>query len=389
MINIAKGFQFGGTACGIKENKSLDLSMIVSDEHCVAAGVYTQNLIRAASIDWNRNVTPSASVRAVITNSGNANACTGSQGEQDCKRTAEIAAEKIGCGANQVIVLSTGVIGHFLPMDKIETGISQCKLGHSEQDFLNSADAILTTDNSRKTASVSTTIDGYDGMITGMAKGAGMIGPNMATMLSVITTDFRMSASTASQFLTEAVNRSFNRISVEGHTSTNDAVVLLASGIGPDVGSSQQFADSLQSVCLNLAKQIPADGEGATKLIEIRVSGAVNDNEAEKVARKIAESALVKTAVTGCDPNWGRIVSAAGYAGAEIQLQQMSLRINDVCVFEKGGPCQFDEAATSQIMVDADTIILELAIGGGDGKAVHWTSNLTADYVRINSEYRT
>ena len=208
-------------------------------------------------------------------------------------------------------------------------------------------------------------------------------------MLSVITTDFRMTPSTAQQLLTEAVNRSFNRISVEGHTSTNDAVVLLASGIGPDVGSNEQFAASLQSVCLNLAKQIPADGEGATKLIEIRVSGAVEDNEAEKVARKIAESALVKTAVTGCDPNWGRIVSAAGYAGAQIDLQQMSLRINDVCVFENGGPCQFDEAATSQIMVDADTIMLDLTIGSGNGKAVHWTSNLTADYVRINSEYRT
>lgn len=396
-IKIPAGFLFGGIASGIKQgvkqNAALDLSLITSQKSCVAAGVYTQNVVRAACIDWNRNATPSESIRAVITNSGNANACTGDEGVKNCERTAELAAERLGCQANQIVVLSTGVIGEQLPMNCVETGIANCELESDSDHFLRSADAILTTDNGRKLATAALTIDGYDGSIAGMAKGAGMIGPNMATMLGIIITDFKMSSSTAQNLLTAAVNKSFNRISVEGHTSTNDAVILLSSGVGPEVSETSsaggQFAEALNAISLELAKQIPADGEGATKLIEIQVSGAENEQQADQVARTIAASALVKTAITGCDPNWGRIVSAAGYSSAKIDLAQLTLTLNGHTVFKNGQPVSFDEHVVSKSIADKHLTLIELKIGGGQGISTHWTSNLTSEYIRINSEYRT
>ena len=387
------GFLFGGAACGIKQNSALDLSLVTSQQPCVAAGVYTQNVVRAACIDWNRRLTPSDSIRAVVTNSGNANACTGDQGETNCEQTAKLVAERLNCQADQVVVLSTGVIGQQLPMSCLESGIADCELASDPDSFLRAADAILTTDNGRKIASANLKLDGYDGTILGMAKGAGMIGPNMATMLSIIVTDFKMSAPNAQKLLTSSVEKSFNSISVEGHTSTNDAVILLSSGIGPDVGensaASDKFADTLDSLCIKLAKQIPADGEGATKLIDIRVSGATSDEQADQVARTIAASALVKTAITGCDPNWGRIVSAAGYAGATIELGHLTLALNSHKVFENGSPVTFDEQVVSKTIADNKETLIELNIGTGQGTSTHWTSNLTSEYIRINSEYRT
>lgn len=390
-LKIPGGFLFGGIGCGIKQNSTLDLSLVAGEKPCVAAGVYTQNVVRAACIDWNRRVTPTDSLRVVVTNSGNANACTGEEGVQNCQRTAELAAARFGCKAEEIIVLSTGVIGAQLPMSCLENGIPQCELGSDTEHFIRSADAILTTDNGRKLATTSLSINGYDGTISGMAKGAGMIGPNMATMLSIIVTDFKMSASTAQKLLTEAVNKSFNRISVEGHTSTNDAVILLSSGIGAEVEttSQEQFAEALTAISIQMAKQIPSDGEGATKLIEIRVSGAENEHQADQVARTIAGSALVKTAITGCDPNWGRIVSAAGYSGAKIDLAQMMLSLNGHTVFNDGQPVPFDEQAVSQAIAGQSTTLIELKIGAGQGNSTHWTSNLTSEYIRINSEYRT
>jgi glutamate N-acetyltransferase/amino-acid N-acetyltransferase len=393
-MDIPKGFQFAGLNCGIKPN-NLDLCLIASDAPCVAAGVYTQNLVRAACIDWNREITPTETARAVVINSGNANACTGQQGAADCQVMARTVSARLRCEAHQVCVLSTGVIGKFLPMDRVIAGIDNVSraMGSSQRHFLDAADAILTTDNARKIGSTTFVLDGQPGKLVGMAKGAGMIGPNMATMLAVIVTDIRLTAATADKLLRKAVNHSFNRISVEGHTSTNDAVIFLCSNEGTMIEAesrqAHEFSELLDAFCLELAKKIPSDGEGATKLIEINVSGTGTNAQADRVARTIAASALVKTAVTGCDPNWGRVISAVGYASVEIDLSNCSLMINGQKVFESGRPLPFDERSVSDSMAKNAQTVFDVCLGHGSGSATHWTSNLTTHYVTLNSKYRT
>ncbi|MCL4137002.1 UNVERIFIED_CONTAM: hypothetical protein GTU68_000961 [Idotea baltica] len=359
------------------------------------AGVYTQNVVCAASIDWNRKLTPSKDFRAVVVNSGNANACTGQQGIDDNLKMATMVADVLGAKPESVAVLSTGVIGHHLPMDKVTTGIVEISaiVGANESNFTDAADAITTTDQARKVAQRTALVGGNEVSIVAMAKGAGMIGPNMATMLAVVCTDANVSQTQAASILKFAADRSFNRISVEGHTSTNDALLLICSGAVGDPIADGQELDSLQQAvteaCLETAKLIPADGEGATHLIEINVSGAASDEDAETVARTVAASNLVKTAITGSDPNWGRIVSAAGYAGVEMQQQSIALQINGHCVFEGGEPVEFDAAEVSRSIAGSFETNISLHVGDGDGAAVHWTSDLTVDYVRFNSEYTT
>lgn len=393
---LPRGFQFSGISCGLKESGALDLAIISTNQPSVLAGVYTQNVVRAASIDWNRALTPTASFRALVINSGNANACTGRQGEADNQQIARHLADHLGASPSEIGVLSTGVIGHLLPMEKIKNGIRDAvaTLSDDSSNFDLASQAILTTDQGPKTtrASLSLTPDKTI-QLAGIAKGAGMIGPNMATMLAVIMTDARLSPDAAQTILTTAAEQSFNRISVEGHTSTNDALMLVCSGQSDIEISSpaelEQFQTTVTDACIDLARKIPSDGEGASHLITILVTGAPSDQAADCVARSIASSPLVKTAITGADPNWGRIVSAAGYSGASMDLDKTHLRINGHTVFESGQPVDFDAPHVSQQMAENFETLIELNVGSGPGQATHWTSDLTVDYVRFNSEYHT
>ena len=393
-LNLPKGFRYAGHHCGIKPAE-LDLSLIICDQPATAAGVYTQNQVRASSIDWNRSITPSDRVCGVIINSGNANACTGEAGITTTRSMAVALAIQLAVPPEQILVLSTGVIGQTLPIERIEVGCPvACEQAESTAAaFVAAAQAIQTTDRFLKTASRQIFVDGQTVSIAGMAKGAGMIGPNMATLLGILTLDCQLSPEQADQILRHAVDQSFNRITVEGHTSTNDAILLLSSRDGvslPDEPAAQNaLREAVTEVCIELAKMIPTDGEGASHLIQIEVSGAGNQDAAETIARTIAASALVKTAVTGADPNWGRIVSAAGYAGPPIELDATSLWINGHLVFENGQPIQFDEPTIRESMSHNEVCEFRLVVGHGTGSATHWTSDLTVDYVRLNSEYTT
>jgi glutamate N-acetyltransferase/amino-acid N-acetyltransferase len=280
-------------------------------------------------------------------------------------------------------------------MEQIRNGIADAVATQtdSQSGFDAASKAILTTDKGPKTISRSIKMAGGEIQVAGVAKGAGMIGPNMATMLAVMMTDAKLGSSDAQRVLQAAADRSFNRISVEGHTSTNDALLLICTGeSGVDVSSDSdldRFSSELTECCVELAKLIPSDGEGATHLVAIRVDGAQSESDADRVARTIAASALVKTAITGADPNWGRIVSAAGYSGAPMEVDQTELKINGHCVFQNGQPIQFDEATVSRDMADQFETRIDLTIGSGSASATHWTSDLTVEYVRFNSEYTT
>jgi glutamate N-acetyltransferase/amino-acid N-acetyltransferase len=393
---IPRGFRFAGLACGIKEARSKeDLSLIVSDAPAVAAGVYTQNLVCAAPVVVDRARTPSDAIRVVVTNSGNANACTGSRGLADAEEMASLAARACGAKRDQALVMSTGVIGHFLPMDKIREGIPAAvsRLGQDEADFMAAARGILTTDKGTKTAARECSCQGRTVRIAGMAKGAGMIGPRMATMLAVVMTDARLTADVAQKLIQEAAEHSFHCISVEGHTSTNDTLLLLASGAAmaePLEGESLRvFARELNEVCIELARQIPDDGEGATHLVTIEVRGCASRDAAFRIAKTVADSALIKTAVAGADPNWGRIVSAVGYAGVPLDPAAIQLAINGTTLYREGCPVPFDEARVSESMRSSRETTIQLDCGQGDGSVRFWTSDLTVDYVRFNSDYRT
>ena len=393
-ISVPRGYQLAGVHCRIKSDpRSADLSLIMSEAPATAVGVYTQNLVVAAPVTLDRQRTPSDRIRAVVINSGNANACTGERGLQDAEKMAELAALVCGAQPEEALVLSTGIIGEFLPMDRIEQGITAAavKLGTSAQALESAARGIMTTDTVPKLAGRSLTLAGCEIRVVGMAKGAGMIGPRMATVLGVILTDARLAPEVAQKLLRSAVEESFHCISVDGHTSTNDSVLLLANAQagGPPLsgGDLELFAASLDELCIELARAIPADGEGASHRIEIEVSGCANRDDARTIARTIADSPLVKTAVAGADPNWGRIVSAAGYAGVPLDPSAMRLDLNGTLLYEGGAPVPFDaQAVSDSIRASRDTFI-KLELREGASSARFWTSDLTAEYVRINAEY--
>lgn len=391
-FRVPGGFRYAGIACGIKKSGKDDLALVIADRPCAAAGVYTTNLIHAASIDWNRGLDPSRGMRGVVVNSGNANACTGDRGVADNARLASLAAAALDDDPRAFFVMSTGVIGHFLPMEKLEAGIPKvvAELAAGEEAFLRAATGIMTTDAFRKTASKQVEFRGGTVTIAGMCKGAGMIGPKMATMLAVVTTDAAIDSAELEAELRWAADRSFNCISVEGHMSTNDSLVLLASGLVPIAADERgRFREALVELCIELATLIPKDGEGAKHLIEIRVTGAADDTDARRIAEAIANSPLVKTAITGNDPNWGRIVSAAGYAGATFDPAVTRLVLCGRLLFDAGQPTAFDAADTSAAMRDSSTVTIDLSVGNGPGEARHWTSDLTVHYVEFNSEYTT
>lgn len=392
---LPAGFQYAAVACGIKASGKEDVTLIATTEPSICAGVYTQNIVRAASIDWNRQITPTDSFRAVVINSGNANACTGDQGVRDNAAMAQAVGDALQMDHSRVAVLSTGIIGVHLPMENVLSGIADAArdLGSDVAHFDAASRGITTTDNAPKTVHRTVDIDGVPIQIAAMAKGAGMIGPRMATMLAIVTTDAAVSPESAQTILQTAADRSFNRISVEGHTSTNDALLLIASGKSAAKIDSDEAIERLTAAvtdcCVELCKKIPADGEGATHLIQIDVSGAASDADADAVARTVANSALVKTAITGADPNWGRIVSAAGYAGVNFAANDLTLAINGTPLYREGQPVAFNEANVSKSIGEEFETFIEISLGNGSGSSRHWTSDLTVDYVRFNSEYTT
>jgi glutamate N-acetyltransferase/amino-acid N-acetyltransferase len=385
-----------GIYSGVKRDATkLDLSLIVSDSPAVAAGVFTQNLVVAAPVRLCQARTPADSIRAVVANSGCANACTGTQGEKDAAAMAAKVAQVCGLNENDVLVMSTGVIGEMLPLAKISAGIADAaqKLGDDSESLINAARGILTTDTVHKVKTREIELDGLPICVTGIAKGAAMIGPNLATMLALVVTDAKLSVADAEAGLKDAADESFNCISVDGHTSTNDTVLLLANGAagGPELSGNSlaKFQATLVEVCEDLAQSIPADGEGATHLITVEVHGSRTRKEAVKVAKTIADSPLVKTAIAGADPNWGRIVSAAGYSGVPFDPTRVSLLVNGILLYEHGAPVKFDaEAVSESIKSDRNTSVV-LILEEGDQSARFWTTDLTAEYVRLNADYHT
>ena len=393
---LPQGFRVSGVHCGIKTASTCeDVTLIVSDRPATAAGVYTQNVFRAAPVLLDADRTPSKSIRAIVVNSGNANACTGEIGMRNAAKMTELTADACGVESGDVLVLSTGIIGEQLPMSNVEAGISKAasQLDDSAEALEKAARGIMTTDTHSKIATRSIDIDGEPITITGIAKGAAMIGPNMATMLGVVFTDANLDPSDADQTLRAAVDQSFHAISVEGHTSTNDTVLLIANGAAmsaPLAGESlAKFNDAVNAVCVELARAIPNDGEGATHLIEIEITGAADGQDARTIAKTVADSALVKTAICGADPNWGRIVSAAGYAKAKVVADQLALKMNGAVLFENGGPVDFDTAALTESIRSTRKTLVEIDLGIGAGKSTFWTCDLTAEYVKINADYHT
>jgi glutamate N-acetyltransferase/amino-acid N-acetyltransferase len=388
--HLARGYRYAGIVSGLRtEPDRRDLAVIISDQPATAAGVFTQNQVCAAPVQVCRGRLPRADARAIVICSGNANACTGEQGLADARRMAQLVALEIGCVPEQVLVASTGVIGRPLPMPVMEAGIPkavrEAAAGRGALD--NAAHAILTTDTGIKIAT-----RGYpEFTVTGFAKGAAMIGPNLATMLGFIVTDAAVAEADLLHALKSAAEHSFNCISVEGHTSTNDSVFLLANGTGPRLAGHDlaKFQDAVTSVCVELARKIATDAEGAEHLVTIEVEGCRTDVEARQIAKTIAESALVKSAVYGADPNWGRVVSAAGYSGVLFDEKELSLWMGDMLLYRAGTPLPFDAAAASAYLKKNREVHFKLRFTIGAGRCTFYTCDLTPEYVRLNSDYTT
>jgi glutamate N-acetyltransferase / amino-acid N-acetyltransferase len=392
---IPRGFRAAAVKAGIKESGNLDLSVLAAAGPCAAAGTFTTNRICAAPVKWCRERLPSEDIRAIVINSGNANAATGAQGFTNARRTATYTAALLGCGPEQVLVASTGVIGHQLPMNKIEAGLDQAVPGLSSgpDGFQTIASAIMTTDTRPKLFSLSQTIGGREVTLLGVAKGAAMIGPRMATMLAFLLTDAPVWANDLQDILAEAVDRSFNCLSVEGHASTNDTVLILSSTAGTEPilkgEDLSAFSGMVHSACVSLARMIADDGEGATHFITIDVEGCPTIDDARAIARAVADSPLVKTAIHGGDPNWGRIVSAAGYAGVPFEEEELSLWLNEVPVYQNGVPLPFDGAALSNSLKSQRDVHVRLVFTCGTEAIRFWTCDLTAEYIRLNADYTT
>lgn len=394
---IPVGFQFGGVRCGLK-NKRNDLGIVVSDRPTVTCGVFTTNVVHAACVDYSREVVGGGRARAVVVNSGNANCCTGEQGVRDTVRMSALAANELGLEPDQVAVASTGVIGHLLDMAKVEKGVrgAAAALSDDPKPFM---DAILTTDLVEKWAA--TCLDSRvvlqpdspaatvgPGRMFGVAKGSGMIAPNMATMLSFIVSDLDVSLFDVEAVFRRVVGRSFNCMTVDGDTSTNDMLIVMANGASGIKATEAEFERLLTGVCVSLAKQIARDGEGATKLIEVRVTGS---KDPTTIARTIANSPLVKTAMFGCDPNWGRVLMAAGRAGVPFDVSETELVIHaggeEHVLFDAGAPAAFDAKHVSSAL-KGDAVVIDLRLGEGETATVY-TCDFGYGYVRINAEYHT
>ena len=392
------GFRASGVYAGIKSKNVPDVALLVCDELASAAAVFTTNKVQSSAVVVGREHIRAGKLRGVVVNSGNANACTGKQGIADARRMCARAASLADCKPQQILPSSTGIIGHPLPMDRIERGILDAGqyLGSSLEHANLFADAILTTDTIRKTAATTIKLGRRLVTIAGVCKGSGMIGPRLAlphaTMLAYITTDAAVAAPLLRKVLKQAADVSFNTVTIDDHASTNDTALILASGAsGAKVSAStdvKKFAAALTEVCQSLAYQIAKDGEGATKVVAIHVRRAKSDAAARAIARTIANSPLVKCAMNGNDPNWGRIVSAAGNAGVPLDPDKCRLTLQGTLVFAAGQPAPFDPVSVSQAL-DADEVKVDLDCRSGSGQATVWTCDLSKDYVTINADYHT
>lgn len=397
-VTTPRGFRAGGLHCGLKKTGRNDLGAIISEVPAAAACVYTTNAFQAAPLHVTRDSISQSGGRlqAMIVNSGNANACTGEQGMEDARSMRAAAAAAFEIEPHLVGVTSTGVIGELLPMDKIRSGIAQLPsvTGASREGSEEFCQSILTTDLVKKEACVCLTVDGVPVHIGGAAKGSGMIHPNMATMLGFITTDANIGPEELQLLLRQATDRSFNMITVDGDTSTNDMVVIMANGMAghqpltPSHPDWTRFAEALEYVCQELAKKIARDGEGATKLIEVNVEGALSDEAARTIAKSIVGSSLVKSAAFGADANWGRIIMAIGRAGVPVNPDTVDIRIGDIVTLEQSRPVPFDDDAASEYL-KGEFVQIFVNLHQADGRATAWGCDLTYEYVRINAAYRT
>ena len=399
-VNAAKGFKAAGIFAGLKKAKK-DMALIYSESACTVAGTFTTNNVKAAPVVYDQEIVKSGSlVRAVVVNSKNANACTGEQGYKDCVETANELASLLGVEPNECLVASTGVIGVPLPMETIKKGISILtkNLSSSEKSAQDAADAICTTDTCRKEIAVEFSIDGKICHMGGIAKGAGMIHPNMATTLSFITTDAKIEKGTLQKLLGATVEDTFNMISIDGDTSTNDTCLVLANGEAgneeltlqsKDIGS---FIKALDYVLSYLAKELVRDGEGATRFMEVKIEGARTKEDARLMARAIVSSNLFKAALFGSDANWGRVLCAMGYSGATFDPNKVELSFasdkGEIKVLEKGMPIKFSEKDAKDILLEKSVSVIARC-NDGDASATAWGCDLTYDYVKINGDYRS
>lgn len=393
-VVFPRGFKAAGVKAGIKKSGNLDVALIVSETDAACAGVFTQNAVAAAPVFVSKAAVKNHTARAIVANAGCANACTGERGMNDAKETARLAAKEIGCDENNVVVASTGVIGVNLPMDKMADGIARAAKELSDGDSVNAAGAIITTDTHTKMRAAEIELDGKTVRFGAIAKGSGMIQPNMATMLSFITTDAAIDGEILQSALSAAVEDSFNMISIDGDMSTNDMVIVLANGaagnkkITAKDESYEKFFAALLDLCQSLSREIAADGEGATKFLTINVTGAKNKSDAKTVAMSVAKSPLVKTAFFGEDPNWGRVVCAVGYAGVPISPEKMTVNFGGVPVYAHGVGAEHDEDALKKIM-SAHDIDVNIELGDGNAAATVWSCDFSYEYVKINGEYHT
>jgi glutamate N-acetyltransferase/amino-acid N-acetyltransferase len=403
-VTFARGFRAGTAACGIKAftagasaiptGQRDDLVVIQSTNPCDAGGVFTTNKIKSASVVIDELHLQHNHVQALVVISGNANACTGAQGFKDALQMAKLTADKLDLDPDQVLVGTTGVIGRYLPMDAVKAGIAAACVALSPNHGIDAAKAIMTTDTVPKTAHIEIEIDGRTVRVGGMCKGSGMIHPNMATMLAYITTDAAVEPGLMAKLARPVADRSFNQVTIDGDSSTNDTFLLLANGVAGNavVRHGTPEAEALEAaivdVARELARAIARDGEGATKMIAVRVQGAESDQEARTAARAVASSSLVKTAVHGGDPNWGRIVCALGYSGAELALDRLRLTIGGLVVFERGAGVDVDLSAVRRAFEQPEIEIVA-TLGLANGHAEAWGCDLSEEYVRINAEYTT
>lgn len=392
------GFRVGTASCGVKSpeliGKRQDVTLIVSDVDCHAAGVFTSNRFRAACVRWGEDTLASHAekIRAIVANAGNANAGVGEMETVWARQLIESGAEAAGVDADLVLSASTGVIGTPFPIERIQAGMHEAADSLDADNWAAAAHAIRTTDTFAKWASAQIEIDGEAYTLTGIAKGSGMIHPNMATMLAFVATDAPLAANDLAPMMKRVANRSFNCISVDGDTSTNDTLYLLSSGIGmgrTPLSDTSVFEQALTDLCIELAQLIVRDGEGVSKFVTINVTGAASENDARTVGRAIAVSPLVKTAFAGSDANWGRILSAIGNSGIAIDTNNITLSADDVLMFEKGNlHCDYTDDAGMEIFRQ-DEFAITVDLGMGSESCTVWTGDLTHEYITINAEYRT
>jgi len=392
-ITSPAGFQAAGVRAGIKA-EGTDLAVVFSEEPATASGVFTSSAVRAAPVEVSVRRLQGDSFRAIVANSGNANACTGAAGEADAERMCVLTAEALGVSPEEVLVASTGIIGHRLPMPLLENGIPQAVAALSPDGGHAAALAILTTDTKPKEYAVQVTMDGHPVTVGGIAKGAGMIAPHLATMFCFLTTDAAVERETLDVILRDSVSRSFNSITVDGDTSTNDTVFALANGRAGNqpvsVGGKayDRLSAAFRQVTRELALELVRDGEGATRVAEVTVMEASSDLEARRIALTVCNSLLVKTALFGGDPNWGRIAAAVGRSGAHVVPQRLRIWLGEVLVMDGGAAADFPLAAAEAAMKE-DPVSLRIAVGAGESRWTAWTCDLSYDYVRINAEYHT